>query len=109
MDITEGFLLLHGGISRTAVSLCLQRRNLPVGPSVGESSDRLSLPAVAGAFIFLLSSLRMCSVTGRCSYQTGTGFGADISGLSIVLILSAIALDGSTIRIKTTILAGDDA
>jgi cobalt/nickel transport system permease protein len=109
MDITEGFLLLHGGISRTAVSLCLRRRNLPVEPSGSESSERPSLPAVAGAFIFLLSSLRMCSVTGRFSYQTGTGFGADISGFSIVLVTRAIALDGSTIRIKTTLLAGDDA
>ncbi|WP_428369301.1 hypothetical protein [Methanoregula sp.] len=48
-------------------------------------------------------------MTGRFSYQTGTGFGADISGFSIVLVTRAIALDGSTIRIKTTLLAGDDA
>ena len=34
------------------------------------------LLALAGAFVFILSSLKIPSVTGSCSHPTGTGLGA---------------------------------
>ena len=40
-----------------------------------ERRDVLPLLAVAGAFIFVLSSLKLPSVVGSCSHPTGTGLG----------------------------------
>ena len=55
--------------------------------------------ALAGAFIFLLSSLKIPSVTGSSSHPTGTGFSAVMYGVcatsflaTIVLIFQAILL-----------------
>ena len=43
---------------------------------VNEKREILPLLAVAGAFIFVLSSLKLPSVTGSCSHPTGTGIAA---------------------------------
>lgn len=55
--------------------------------------------ALSGAFIFLLSSLKLPSVTGSSSHPTGTGFSAVLYGVcatsflaTIVLIFQAILL-----------------
>jgi cobalt/nickel transport system permease protein len=57
-----------------------------------ENREILPLLAVAGAFIFVLSSLKMPSVTGSCSHPTGTGMGAIIFGPSITAVMSMIVL-----------------
>jgi len=54
--------------------------------------DVLPLLAVSGAFIFVLSSLKMPSVTGSCSHPTGTGMGAILFGPWITSVLSIIVL-----------------
>jgi len=54
--------------------------------------DVLPLLAVSGAFIFVLSSLKMPSVTGSCSHPTGTGIGAILFGPWITSVLSIIVL-----------------
>ncbi len=54
--------------------------------------DVLPLLAVSGAFIFVLSSLKMPSVTGSCSHPTGTGMGAILFGPWITAVLSIIVL-----------------
>ena len=46
----------------------------------------------AGAFIFVISSLKIPSVTGSCSHMTGTGLGAILFGPSAVSILGLIVL-----------------
>ncbi len=48
--------------------------------------------ALMGAFIFVLSSLKLPSVTGSTSHPTGTGLGAVIVGPGITSILSLIVL-----------------
>lgn len=50
------------------------------------------LLALAGAFVFILSSLKIPSVTGSCSHPTGTGLGAILFGPSIMSILGIIVL-----------------
>jgi cobalt/nickel transport system permease protein len=50
------------------------------------------LLALMGAFIFVLSSLKLPSVTGSTSHPTGTGLGAVIVGPGITSILSIIVL-----------------
>jgi cobalt/nickel transport system permease protein len=59
---------------------------------VKEKREILPVLAVAGAFIFVLSSLKMPSVTGSCSHPTGTGLGAIIFGPAITAILGTIVL-----------------
>jgi cobalt/nickel transport system permease protein len=59
---------------------------------VKEKREILPLLAVAGAFIFVLSSLKLPSVTGSCSHPTGTGIGAIMFGPAITAVLSTIVL-----------------
>jgi cobalt/nickel transport system permease protein len=59
---------------------------------IKQNRDILPLLAVAGAFIFVLSSLKMPSVTGSCSHPTGTGIGAILFGPWITAVLSIIVL-----------------
>ncbi|MTK64114.1 MAG: energy-coupling factor ABC transporter permease [Methanobacterium sp.] len=58
------------------------------------SNDRksITLLAMAGAFVFVLSSLKIPSVTGSCSHMTGTGLGAILFGPAAVSILGIIVL-----------------
>ncbi|MCK4938541.1 MAG: energy-coupling factor ABC transporter permease [Methanosarcinales archaeon] len=57
-----------------------------------EKRELLPLLAVAGAYIFVLSSLKLPSVTGSCSHPTGTGMAAILFGPAISAILSMIVL-----------------
>ncbi|MDG6257051.1 MAG: energy-coupling factor ABC transporter permease [Methanomicrobiaceae archaeon] len=59
---------------------------------VRERREALPLLAVAGAFIFVLSSLKLPSVTGSCSHPTGTGLGAILFGPFITSVLALIVL-----------------
>lgn len=57
-----------------------------------EKPEQKMIVAVSGAFIFVLSSLKLPSVTGSSSHPTGTGLGAILFGPSIVSVLSFIVL-----------------
>ncbi|MDF0593673.1 energy-coupling factor ABC transporter permease [Methanotrichaceae archaeon M04Ac] len=57
-----------------------------------ERRETLPLLALAGAFIFVLSSLKLPSVTGSCSHPTGAGMGAIIFGPAITAVLCLIVL-----------------
>ena len=52
----------------------------------------LTLLAMSGAFIFVISSLKIPSVSGSCSHMTGTGLGAILFGPASVSILGLIVL-----------------
>lgn len=57
-----------------------------------ENGKSITLLAMSGAFVFVLSSLKIPSVTGSCSHMTGTGLGAILFGPSAVSILGIIVL-----------------
>lgn len=59
---------------------------------VSQRRDVVPLLAVAGAFIFVLSSLKLPSVTGSCSHPTGTGMAAILFGPAITSVLGVIVL-----------------
>lgn len=59
---------------------------------VNEHPESKPMLAVAGAFAFVLSSLKIPSVTGSCSHPTGTGFGAIVFGPAVTSVMSAIVL-----------------
>ena len=52
----------------------------------------LTLLAMSGAFIFVISSVKIPSVSGSSSHMTGTGLGAILFGPSPVAILGLIVL-----------------
>jgi len=59
---------------------------------VRDRRETLPLLAVAGAFVFVLSSLKLPSVNGSCSHPTGTGMGAILFGPWITSVLASIVL-----------------
>jgi len=59
---------------------------------VSERREIVPLLAVAGAFIFVLSSLKLPSVTGSSSHPTGTGMAAVLFGPAITSVLGLIVL-----------------
>ncbi len=59
---------------------------------VQEKREALPLLAVAGAFVFVLSSLKLPSFNGSCSHPTGTGLGAILFGPCIAAVLGLIVL-----------------
>lgn len=50
------------------------------------------LLAMAGAFVFVLSALKMPSVTGSCSHPTGVGLGAIMFGPFAMSVIGVIVL-----------------
>lgn len=93
MHIMEGFLpaiwcIVWFVISIPVIAFGVYKMN----KLVKERREVLPVLAVAGAFIFVLSSLKMPSVTGSCSHPTGTGIGAIIFGPAITAVLSTIVL-----------------
>jgi cobalt/nickel transport system permease protein len=58
------------------------------------TADREALPllGVTGGFIFILSSLKLPSVTGSCSHPTGTGLSTISFGPWITSVICAIVL-----------------
>jgi len=57
-----------------------------------EHPEQKLVLAVSGAFIFVLSSLKLPSVTGSSSHPTGTGLSAILFGFTITSVLAAIVL-----------------
>lgn len=93
MHIMEGFLPhpwweIWIGLSLPVLVYGVHRINR----LVKEQREALSLLAVSGAFVFVLSSLKLPSVTGSCSHPTGTGMGAILFGPSITAVLASIVL-----------------
>ena len=93
MHIMEGFLPLNWCVFWYALALPVVAYGAyKMNKLIKANRDVLPLLAVSGAFIFVLSSLKMPSVTGSCSHPTGTGMGAILFGPWITSVLSIIVL-----------------
>ncbi len=93
MHIMEGFLptpwwQIWFAVSIPVVLYGIYRSNR----LVKEKREILPLLAVAGAFIFVLSALKLPSVTGSSSHPTGTGIAAIMFGPAISAVLGTIVL-----------------
>ena len=93
MHIMEGYLPASHALAWSAVS----------APFIGYGGYRLLrvvrdhpetklLLAASGAFCFVLSALKIPSVTGSCSHPTGTGLGAILFGPAVMTVLGTIVL-----------------
>lgn len=93
MHIMEGFLPPFWAAFWFALALPVVAYGMVrVRRLVAEDRELLPLLAVSGAFIFVLSSLKLPSVTGSSSHPTGTGAGAVLFGPAVTSVLATIVL-----------------
>jgi cobalt/nickel transport system permease protein len=93
MHIMEGYLPPAYCIAWGAICIpFLVAGYLSIQKTLAASRRTITMIAMAGAFIFVLSSLKIPSVTGSCSHMTGTGLGAILLGPAAVSILGLIVL-----------------
>jgi cobalt/nickel transport system permease protein len=93
MHIMEGFLPPLWSLFWMAVSLPFFVLGFRSMRRIVADNPRLKLLlAMAGAFAFVLSSLKIPSVTGSCSHPTGVGLGAIMFGPSVMSVLGSIVL-----------------
>lgn len=93
MHIMEGYLPVKYSLLWVVVSLPFVLYGIKsIKSRLNENPRNITLIAMAGAFIFVISSLKIPSVTGSCSHMTGTGLGAILFGPSIVAVLGLIVL-----------------
>ncbi|MBF7097159.1 energy-coupling factor ABC transporter permease [Alkalibacter mobilis] len=93
MHIMEGFLPVKWALFWLVATLpffILGLRRL--NAIFKDEPEKKLLVALAGAFVFLLSALKLPSVTGSCSHPTGTGLGAILFGPSVMSVLGVIVL-----------------
>ena len=93
MHIMEGYL--PGAYCIAWGVLCipfLAAGFMSIKKTLNEHRNLITLLAMSGAFVFVISSLKIPSVTGSCSHMTGTGLGAILFGPSAVSILGLIVL-----------------
>ena len=93
MHIMEGFLPWYWCVFWYALALpFIAHGVIQIKKVTKEQPDSKPLLAVAGAFMFILSSLKMPSVTGSCSHPCGNGLGAVLFGPTVVSVLGVIVL-----------------
>lgn len=93
MHIAEGFLPIQWAIFWWLVALPFFIVGLRSLTRITRAHPELKLLlALSGAFTFVLSALKIPSVTGSCSHPTGTGLGAILFGPSIMTVLGGLVL-----------------
>lgn len=93
MHISEGFLPVQWAVFWWIVALPFFVLGLRSITRITKEHPELKLLlALAGAFTFVLSALKIPSVTGSCSHPTGTGLGAILFGPSVMAVLGALVL-----------------
>jgi cobalt/nickel transport system permease protein len=93
MHIMEGFLPVKWCVFWGILSLPFIMWGLLSIRKTLEINPRLKmLLGLAGAFTFVLSALKIPSVTGSCSHPTGVGLGAVLFGPAAMSVLGLIVL-----------------
>nr|WP_312216558.1 energy-coupling factor ABC transporter permease [Clostridioides sp.] len=93
MHIMEGYLPVGWSIFWTVAFIPFLVVGLrSVNKVIKDQPKKKVLLALCGAFVFVLSALKIPSVTGSCSHPTGVGFGAILFGPSVMAVLGTIVL-----------------
>jgi cobalt/nickel transport system permease protein len=93
MHIMEGFLPPVWSIAWSVITIPFLVRGLfSIQKTIRENPRLKMLLAMAGAFAFVLSALKIPSVTGSCSHPTGVGLGAILFGPTAMSVLGLIVL-----------------
>jgi cobalt/nickel transport system permease protein len=93
MHIMEGFLPWQWCLIWWVIALpCLLLGIWQLKKVLRADREALPLLGVTGGFVFILSSLKLPSVTGSCSHPTGTGLSTISFGPWITALICAIVL-----------------
>ena len=93
MHIMEGFLPWQWCLVWYIISIPVVAYGvIQIKKITDENPESKPLLAVSGAFMFVLSSLKLPSVTGSCSHPTGSGLGAVLFGPAVASVMAAIVL-----------------
>lgn len=93
MHIAEGFLPVTWAVFWWIVTIPFLVFGFKSLSSITKDNPELKLLlALSGAFGFVLSALKIPSVTGSCSHPTGTGLGAILFGPSVMAVLGSLVL-----------------
>ncbi|WP_208492256.1 energy-coupling factor ABC transporter permease [aff. Roholtiella sp. LEGE 12411] len=93
MHIMEGYLPGSWALFWWIVALPFFALGLRSLTRITQANPELKLLlALAGAFTFVLSALKMPSVTGSCAHPTGTGLGAVLFGPLAMSVLGTLVL-----------------
>lgn len=93
MHIMEGFLpgkwaVIWGIVAIPFLVVGIKNLN----KVMKEDTSAKVLLGLAGGFVFVLSALKIPSVTGSCSHPTGVGLGAIMFGPTIMTVIGTIVL-----------------
>lgn len=93
MHIMEGFLPVNWAVAWWVIFIPFFIIGLKnITKIVKEHPKKKLLLALCGAFVFILSALKIPSVTGSCSHPTGVGLAAILFGPSVTVVLGTIVL-----------------
>ncbi|NEO26809.1 MAG: energy-coupling factor ABC transporter permease [Kamptonema sp. SIO4C4] len=93
MHIMEGFLPVSWAVFWWVLALPFFIIGVRSLTRITQEKPELKLLlALAGAFSFVLSALKIPSVTGSCSHPTGTGLGAVLFGPGVMTVLGSLVL-----------------
>lgn len=93
MHIMEGYLPAAFCIAWGVICLpFIVAGFFSIQKTLKQNRKTLILLAMSGAFVFVISSLKIPSVTGSCSHMTGTGLGAILFGPTAAGVLGLIVL-----------------
>ncbi|WP_439761625.1 energy-coupling factor ABC transporter permease [Intestinibacter sp.] len=93
MHIMEGFLPVKWAVAWYVLFIPFFVVGLKnITKVVREQPKKKLLLALCGAFVFVLSALKIPSVTGSCSHPTGVGLASILFGPSVTVVLGTIVL-----------------
>jgi cobalt/nickel transport system permease protein len=93
MHIMEGYLPPAHSIAWGAAALpFIIAGFFSLRKKLADNRRAMVLLAISGAFVFVISALKIPSVTGSCSHMTGTGLGAILFGPLVTSVLGLIVL-----------------
>src|SRR4051794_21217401 len=93
MHIMEGYLPpIHALAWTVAAAPFVVAGVRRIGRIIEDHPETKLLLATSGAFAFVLSALKIPSVTGSCSHPTGVGLGAVLFGPNVMAVLGSIVL-----------------
>lgn len=93
MHIMEGFLPLGWCILWAILCIPFLIWGMrSIHKKVSQNPQQKMLLGVGGAFSFVLSALKLPSVTGSCSHPTGIGLGAILFGPGVMSVVGCIVL-----------------
>ena len=93
MHIMEGYLPGKWALIWIVISLPFLAFGIrDLSKTMKQDTNTKVLIGLVGGFVFVLSALKIPSVTGSCSHPTGVGLGAILFGPTIMTVIGTVVL-----------------